>query len=38
MNEIVSYWHDMSDYDFETAVAAKNRSLSVRGLYVSSDD
>jgi len=31
MNEIVSYWHDMSDYDFETAVAMQKTG---RYLYV----
>ena len=31
MNEIVSYWHDMSDYDSETAVAMQKTG---RYLYV----
>ena len=31
MDEIVSYWRDMSDYDFETAVAMQKTG---RYLYV----
>jgi len=37
MNNNVAYWFEMSDYDFDTAVAMyENQTLSLRRFHVSS--